>query len=226
MTVRPRFAVFVIVCLIAAALLSSPAFSDVMRFTMDPATTEIAASVADPMHPIRGEATGSFQLIHGEISGDPTSIAATGKVSVVIDANSYHSDSASRDKTVKTKALQSDQFATITFESSGLDEITSNSDTSGAADLLGNLTLHGTTHPVRIPVYASIDGTGKLIGDGEITFKYQDYGVIKPTALFGMLKAGELVTIKLHVVANPVNASAQGSVPAPKEAAPPAPPPP
>lgn len=81
--------------------------------------------------------------------------------------------------------------------------MTASSGNAGAADVLGNLTLHGVTRPIKVSVYAYLDDNGRLIADGEAAFHYQDFGVRRLTMLLGTMKVGTEVTLRYHVVANP-----------------------
>lgn len=191
------------VCLIALGLGAGPAAADLLHFTIDPGQSEMTALVAQPLQAWRGPAAGSFRVIKGEIWGDTSDPASAGRVSLVIDAASYHSGTGMRDRAVERDALEADRFPTISFESTGLDQVTVSSGNAGAADVVGNLTLHGTTRRVKAPVYAYLDDDGRLIADGETTFHYEDFGVRRLTMLLGTMKVGAEVTVRYHVVANP-----------------------
>src|SRR5574341_812889 len=94
--------------LLIGALAATPTWAQsktgVLHFKVNPTQTRVTASVAEPMAMIRGSAAGSFAVVRGEVQGDPNSIADTGKVTLVIDAASYKTDSESRDKDVKQNA--------------------------------------------------------------------------------------------------------------------------
>src|ERR1017187_10918629 len=91
-----------------------------MRFKIDVDRSTVSVSVAEPAAFIRGSATGTLRIIDGAVSGDPADIPGTAKVRILIDATSYRSDHASRDRVVTEKSLAADKFPTIGFESSSV----------------------------------------------------------------------------------------------------------
>ncbi len=192
--------------LIAVALASAPASArgpnGVLHFKVNPAETRITASVAEPMAMIRGSAQGTFRVVSGEVQGDPDSIANTGKVTLTIDAASYKTDSEARDKEVRDNALEAKRFPTITFRGDSFPEIRKDGSLSAKLRLLGQLTLHGVTKDIVLPLTARVD-QGRFVADGAYTFKFEEYGVRRPSKMMGMMVTGDEVTIDFHVVADP-----------------------
>jgi polyisoprenoid-binding protein YceI len=154
------------------------------------------------MHMIRGDATGSFRVISGEVEGDPGNIASTAKAKLVIDAASYQTDSQNRDSDVKQNALEVDQFPTITFEATGLSNVETDGN-SGKGVLLGRLTLHGMPQEIEVPITAHLDGQKRLVAEGTYSFKFEEYGVKRPTKMM-IMTTGDTATINFHVVADAV----------------------
>jgi len=98
-------------------------------------------------------------------------------------------------------ALKDEEHPNITFELTGTELIQSNaqatngSETSFQLMANGNLTIAGSTREVSFPVDAYIqDGdTYQFTGSYELNMK--DYDVDPPSAVFGTIKSGEVVTI-------------------------------
>lgn len=171
---------------------------------MNPAKIKVTDTVAEPTAMVRGSATGLFNMVKGEVQGNPNSIADTGKVALVIDAASYKTESQSRDKDVKENALEVENFPTPTFQGDGLPEIQKDGDRSAKQRLLGKLTLHGVTKNTVLPLTAHIE-QGRFIAAGTYTFGFEQYGVKRPSTRMGlMVTGGDEATIALHVVADPV----------------------
>ena len=187
--------------LIAVLLLCSPARAE-QHFRIDLEESEITAAVPEPMSSIRGDAVGIFRLLSCDIYQDPKRRADDGAniwVEAVVDAASYHSDSNLRDGSVKTTILDTKDFPTISFKGgSSWTDVKHTSDTSGSATLKGQLMMHGAVRPFEVPVQVSLSG-GKLIGTGEVSFNYTDFGIDQPSILG--LKAGNMVKISFHIVA-------------------------
>ena len=99
-------------------LLCFPARAE-QHFRIDLDASEITAAVAEPMSSLRGDAVGKFRLLSCDIYQDPKRRADDGAniwVEAVIDAASYHSDSAMRDSAVKTSILDVKDYPTISFK--------------------------------------------------------------------------------------------------------------
>jgi polyisoprenoid-binding protein YceI len=187
------------------------ATAGVTRLKVDPDRSSVSAAVAEPAAVFRGNAIGTFRIIDGEVSGDPANIQGTGKVRVIIDATSYRSDSASRDRTVNEKSLESDKFPSIGFESKSVVGIVMMRPNEGTALVNGILNLHGDTRPITVPVHWILAPDGSFVGDGEVKFNYEEFGVNVPGVLFGAILAGNEVTVRFHIVAANASATASGT---------------
>ncbi|MEI9934653.1 MAG: YceI family protein [Ferruginibacter sp.] len=62
----------------------------------------------------------------------------------------------------------------------------------------GNLTIAGVTKAVSIPIKISEDAQQKILIEGSSPVKMTDYGIDPPTALFGMLKTANDITISFN----------------------------
>ena len=59
------------------------------------------------------------------------------------------------------------------------------------ATVVGDLTLHGVTREVRIPIDATLSPDKKLFStDGDFDFTMSDFGIEQPSTLFGALRTG------------------------------------
>ncbi len=171
-----------------------------MHFRIDAARSAITVSVAEPMASVRGDAEGVFNIIAGDIYVDPVNPAATGKVTLVIDATSYKSGSPERDRSVTQSSLDVDQYPTIGFESTGVSNVVESSQTEGSATVDGALTLHGQTHPVSVPVHLQLTSDGHAMAEGRTTIRYEEWGAQVPEIFF--LRAGNEATVSFHILAN------------------------
>ncbi len=95
------------------------------------------------------------------------------------------------------QVLDVKQFPSITFEST----VVSGRGTAAAVDLLitGNLTIRGTTKPVRAAASAKIDGD-TLTATGKFTIKQTEFG-IKPISIGGVVKVKDELNITFTIVA-------------------------
>jgi polyisoprenoid-binding protein YceI len=185
-----------------------------MRLKIDVDRSTVSVSVAEPAAFIRGSATGTLRIIDGAVSGDPADIPGTAKVRVLIDATSYRSDHASRDRAVTEKSLEANKFPTIGFESNSVVGVVMGGRNEGTAIVTGFLTLHGEAHAMTMSVHAALDADGIFTGDGEVKFNYEDFGVKVPGVLFGAILAGDEATVRFHIVAVNAATPAPGATPA------------
>jgi polyisoprenoid-binding protein YceI len=201
----------VIALVILALLYCGIARAALIKLQVDTQKSQIKASVDEPLATLRDTPTAdaTFQIVSGEVEGDPANVAATGRVNLVIDATTYNSGSDHRDRKILSSALQTGQYPTITFSSTRIENVDVEAPGAmGTATVIGDLTLHGTTRRISVPVSITMSPDGIFSGDGSVTFDYTDYGVKVPRLLFAV-PAGREVTITFHVVAERANAAAQ-----------------
>jgi len=191
------------------ALEPAAAGATLMRYKVDADRSTVSVEVAEPAAWIRGNATGTFRIIDGEVSGDPANIPGTAKARILIDATSYRSDNAARDRAVTEKTLEADKFPTIGFESTTVVGVVMTNPREGTAIVTGFLTLHGESHAMTMSVHAKLDADGVFTGDGEVKFDYEDFGAKVPAVLFHTILAGDEATVHFHIVAVSAAAAAQ-----------------
>jgi polyisoprenoid-binding protein YceI len=173
--------------------------------------SQIKATVADPLARFSetgGEIEASLRIVSGNVDGDPQNPGPTGHVKFVIDATTFDSGNNHRDNVVLGTALNTAQYQTISFESTHLENVQIDvPGKMGHVNVVGNLTLHGTTREIRVPADVSLDSDGTLNGDGEVSFDYTDFGVHVPRLLFA-LPAGKDVRVHFHITAERPNSAA------------------
>jgi polyisoprenoid-binding protein YceI len=171
-----------------------------IHLPIDTQASHISATVTEPLARMRDQprTTGTFQIITGEVDGDPDNLAATGHVSLVIDATTYSSGSDTRDRHVIHSALQTFNYSAISFESTRIEDIKVEAPGAlGTATVVGNLALHGVTREMSVPVRLSMSPDGIFDATGEITFDYTDFGISPPSLLF--IPAGKEVTVEFQI---------------------------
>lgn len=188
---------------VAALLLAGHAQAEVLHMQPNLTKSEIHATVAEPLGFLRDHpmATGSFDLIAGEIDGDPDNVAKTGHVKLVINASTYNSGDSARDHNVIGAALESGKYQTIVFDSVRLEDVQVEVPAvSGTATVVGYLTLHGTRKLMKIPVRVSMSTEGEFSAGGEFSLRYTDFGVKRPRLLF-VLPVSDEVTVSFRILA-------------------------
>lgn len=127
--------------------------------------------------PAQSDAVGRTSDVSGTIVIDGTSVTSA---DFKVELTTLKSDPSEprRDNKVQG-ALQTDQFPAATFRLTSPIDIAS-ATTTVKVDATGDLTIHGVTKPVTIPIQATlIDDQLELVG--KITFPMADFGITPPS---------------------------------------------
>jgi polyisoprenoid-binding protein YceI len=142
-------------------------------------------------------AVGRTQTVTGSMTIDGTTIT---DLEITVDMTSLASDDDRRDNSLRERGLQTDQFPTATFT------LTQPIDVGDApkdgetieVTAVGDLTLHGVTKQVSVPIQAQIDGdTIQAIASVDVALA--DYDIERPTGLL-VLSIADTGTIELHML--------------------------
>ncbi len=153
------------------------------RWQIDPAHSVVGFAVRHLMSRVRG----TFAEFNGEITiADDRAGSA---VRVEIAAGSVHTGNTFRDDHLRTgDFFDVEQHPVVIFVSTGLQQ------SDGCWTLAGELTLRGTTRPVRIELdYLGFDPDGlqgepRIGFEGRTTIRRSDFGVN-----FGLVDDGKIV---------------------------------
>lgn len=156
----------------AGLLVASQAWAETETYNIDKAHSFANFSVRH----VVAKTTGTFNDVIGVITLDPANLNSA-SVHATINVASVNTGLAKRDEHIKAdKYLDAAKYTQIQFEST---KITA-SDQSQAV-MQGNLTMHGVTKLVDIPVrvlgYGADPWGGQRAGfEGHLTLKASDYG--------------------------------------------------
>jgi polyisoprenoid-binding protein YceI len=125
--------------------------------------------------------------------------AAVTELVVTVDMTSLQSDRSRRDDALRTRGLETGAFPTASFvltETVDLDAAPEEGETF-TADVVGELTLHGVTNTISMPVEGSlVEGTVVVVGSVDVTLT--DYGMEAPTG-FSVLSINEVGTLEVQL---------------------------
>lgn len=111
------------------------------------------------------------------------------------------------------KALKSSEFPEISFtfdNATILDMPEDNADdNSFEIDVRGTLTVAGNTREIRFSSRAYFVETYQIRAIGKTTIRMTDFGVEPPTALMGLIKAEDELTVNFDLYANETDAICQ-----------------
>lgn len=125
-------------------------------------------------------AVGRTPDVTGSLTGEGSTVTA---VSIEADLTTLESDSGARDGQLRTQALETNEFPTATFVATAPIELGSipAEGEQVSADATGDLTIHGVTRSVTIPITASQQG-GSILVAGSLEVLLTDYEIDTPSA--------------------------------------------
>jgi polyisoprenoid-binding protein YceI len=126
------------------------------------------------------EAVGRTPDVSGSLTVDGTTITAA---DFTADLTTLVSDESRRDGQLRNQALETSQFPTATFTLTKPVELGSIPAEGQAVDVTasGDLTLHGVTKSVEIPMQAKLEN-GVVTVVGTVPIVFADYDIAKPTS--------------------------------------------
>jgi polyisoprenoid-binding protein YceI len=119
---------------------------------------------------------------------------------VEVDVSKLQSDESRRDNRIRTDGLETDRFPTATFVSTGEVAVPADA-TSGKAfnaDVTGDLTIHGVTRRVTIPVEGRLDAGGLQVV-GSYKFPMAMFGIDHPN-VGGVVTVDPDATLEFKIV--------------------------
>jgi len=127
-------------------------------------------------------AVGRTSSVTGSITLDTSGATTTlTDGTLTVDTTTIASDKPMRDNRMRNEGLQTDSFPTASFKLTQAVAVPAAALAGTASDitLTGDLTLHGVTKSVQIPVRAQlVDGAIQVAGS--ITFPLADYSIVAP----------------------------------------------
>ena len=122
------------------------------------------------------------------------------KVALTIPVKSLKCGKAKMDENMY-KALNAEKFPQITYVLTSY-EIDRSLTTRDAftAKTVGELTVAGTTATVEMPLSATRNAAGAMIGEGKVQMKMTDVGIKPPVALLGTLRTKNEIEISFRVL--------------------------
>jgi len=128
------------------------------------------------------DAVGRTSSITGSMSLVQTATGYTvSAASFTVDVSTLTSDRSMRDQRIHSIGLQSDRYPTATFKLTtpiDLPATASNGQTVQPS-AIGDLTIHGSTQQVTIPMQAKLSGS-QIEAAGSITFPFSQFGMTPP----------------------------------------------
>lgn len=124
---------------------------------------------------------------------------ALGSIDLSIPVDSLKSTEGGGMDNTMYDALNLKKFPTIVYKLTSATLKSSPSKESAAYhfNATGQLTVSGNAHPLDLDLSVTPDAGGKLTIVTDARLKMTDFGVKPPTAMFGMIKSGDAITVKV-----------------------------
>ncbi len=135
----------------------------------------------------------------GEIDINNGTLNSIGSMWVQADVLSIKSEKGNDMDTKIYEALKSEQHKFITFNLTSVKAVLPDGN-GWKVEVLGDLTIAGSKKNVPLSVSATVLPTGEVRFSGTKTVKMTDFGMDRPSAMLGMIKAGDAVTITFDLL--------------------------
>lgn len=142
---------------------------------LDPATTQIRWTLADPLHTVRG----TFALKGGLVTFDPQTGEAQGEI--LVDVTSGQSGNKNRDRRMHRDVLESTKFPQAIFHP---EKVTGTIRAGNRENVTvkGIFTIHGSDHPLKLAVGIQITGKS-AVATTHFVVPYVDWGMKNPSTV-------------------------------------------
>ncbi|HMK13324.1 MAG TPA: YceI family protein [Acidimicrobiales bacterium] len=148
--------------------------------------------------PAKSDAVGRTSDVTGTVTidGPPFMVSAA---DLTVDVTTLASDSDRRDGQIKRRGLETDTYPTATFKLTQPVAIPAEalSGSPVTVQATGDMTIHGVTKSVTIPLQTQINGD-KIEIVGSLTFPMSDFGIDPPT-IAGIVDVESNATLEFQV---------------------------
>ncbi len=190
--------VAVLVCFVLPGLVSAQELTPGTEYRVDSARSEISWELEASLRGVRSrtrELSGTARVVQAGEDG----VQLEGRLE--IDASSFETGSARRDRTLREDSLATGKHPSIVFSPHRLLRISSWAEDEALA-IEGDLSIRGVTQAVRIPVTLTRRGQ-RLVVEGTTRLLWADYGVPDPSSFLYRVRPEVQVTAHLELVPSP-----------------------
>ena len=150
--------------------------------------------------PAQSDAVGRTNAITGSFNvarqGDQVVVAPGARFEV--DVTKLASDESQRDNRIRSQGLESNRFPIATFVSASPIQLPASAASAPTkVDVTGDLTIHGVTKRVTLPVDAQLNG-GRIEVVGSHTFPFSDFGMTPPN-IGGFVTVDNAATLEFRL---------------------------
>lgn len=145
--------------------------------------------------PAQSDAVGRTTDVTGTVVIDGTTVT---KADFEVDVTTLKSDQDRRDNRIRSMGLETERFPTASFRLGAPIDLTDPRASTADVKATGDLTIHGVTRSVTIPLEAARNGD-KLEIVGSLTFPMSDFD-ITPPSIGGFVTVEKDATLEIKVL--------------------------
>jgi polyisoprenoid-binding protein YceI len=154
-----------------------------VRYTLVPAQSEARYRVREQLAALNfpNDAVGATKSMEGAIVFDEKGTVVPSASRLMVNVNTLKSDENLRDNFLRTSALQTGRYPTVTFVPTAIEGLAWPPPAAGdlGFQMTGDLTVRNVTKPVTWQVKARADGGG-VTGQAVTSFTFGDFGMQQP----------------------------------------------
>lgn len=168
-----------------------------LRFVVAPTGNEARYRVREQIisFDLPNDAVGVTHDITGGVTVTPTGTIISDSSRIVVNLTNLTSDKDRRDKYIKSHTMDINKFPTVTLVPKSFVGLSTKPGAAPSAfSVIGDLTVHGVTHPTTWTVTAHSDGAD-VVGSAATAFTFADFALDQPRLPF-LLSVAD--TIKLE----------------------------
>ena len=157
-----------------------------VTFSIVSEQSEASFTLDEDLRGVRTTVVGVTSEVGGTINVDMANPSASSVGTIVVNARTLTTDNDSRNRALRSDILKSaqDDFEFIIFEPSSVSNFSAESVAVGdtlSFDIIGELTISGTTQSVTFNASVTLDSDSQISGTATTNVLYADYGLIIPS---------------------------------------------
>ena len=155
-----------------------------VRYVVAPTGNEARYRVREQLvsFDLPNDAIGATKEITGTFVVEQNGTIVRDSSRIVINVTNLKSDQARRDNFIKRKTLETEKYTTVELVPTALRGLSARPTGSEPItfELVGDLTVHGATHPTEWSVTAHAEGSD-IVGMATTAFTFKDLGLDQPS---------------------------------------------
>jgi polyisoprenoid-binding protein YceI len=151
--------------------------------------------------PAPSDAVGRTSAVTGTLTlAQSVSGSSVTAATLSVDVTKLSSDQSRRDQRIHSQGLESDRYPTATFKLTSAIALATDAASGQTIHVsaTGDLTIHGVTKSVTIPIDARLSGS-KIELVGSITFPFSEFGMTPPS-IGGFVSVQNNATMEFQVL--------------------------